>query len=394
MNILFYIDNRVTPHSGGTERATLSVARCLRDVYGHECYCLYSYSVGQAAEDVFPGEAMQMPLTGRVGFLRRHITERCIGTVIVQGNFRMACDVRRALPSGYDCRIIMAHHYAPAWEVQNCTLSTYRQVLHYSASLKHRLWYTMKCLFFPLFRQIDIHRLRSLYRQAYECADLVVLLSETYREGFMRFGRVRDDRKFRFVPNMLSLTESLSENMLHSKQKRVVIVSRMEETSKRLSLALDIWKHVTSHPDSEGWTLDIVGSGPDEERYRRKVLAQAIPRVTFHGRQNPQPFYERSAIFMMTSRSEAWPLTLTESLQMGVVPVVFNSFCALHDVIKDKENGIIVADNAVSDYVDSVLLLMKNDDLRLQMALRGIADVERFSSLHVGEQWQSLIQER
>jgi len=48
---------------------------------------------------------------------------------------------------------------------------------------------------------------------------------------------------------------------------------------------------------------------------------------------------------MMTSRFEGWPMVLMEAMQMGVVPVVYNSFESLSDIVVDGENGYIIPNN-------------------------------------------------
>ncbi len=108
-----------------------------------------------------------------------------------------------------------------------------------------------------------------------------------------------------------------------TKHKVVLIVSRLDETQKRLSLALRIWKKVKQNPVADGWVMKIVGHGGDYELCENIIKNEDIPAVTLEGRQDPIPYYKEASIFMMTSRSEAWGLTLTEAQQMGVVPIAF-----------------------------------------------------------------------
>jgi glycosyltransferase involved in cell wall biosynthesis len=44
----------------------------------------------------------------------------------------------------------------------------------------------------------------------------------------------------------------------------------------------------------------------------------------------------------MTSAYEGWGLTLTEAQQMGVVPIAFDSFGAVYDIIENEYNGLII----------------------------------------------------
>ena len=67
---------------------------------------------------------------------------------------------------------------------------------------------------------------------------------------------------------------------------------------------------------------------------------------------------------MMTSRSEAWGLTLTEAQQMGVVPIAFDTYASLRDIITDGVDGEIIAEGDVDGYVRCVLNLMQDDVTR------------------------------
>jgi glycosyltransferase involved in cell wall biosynthesis len=63
-----------------------------------------------------------------------------------------------------------------------------------------------------------------------------------------------------------------------------------------------------------------------------------LKRVNFEGYRNPQPFYKRASIFVMTSANEGFPMTLIEAQQNGCVPVVMNSFSALREIIQNNIN--------------------------------------------------------
>lgn len=396
MNILFYCDYKVSPLRGGTERVTLLLSDTLHDVYGCRCHCLYAYHDEKYPAAEFSGGMSQLPSSHQRAFLRQYIEENSIDVIVIQSTFGMAATVRQALPEGSKCRIIMMHHFAPAWETHNCTLANYRNVLRQAHGLR-RLWYTLKCLLTPLFRLRDISRLRQMYHSAYEAADRVVLLSENFKPEFMQFGRITDESKFAYLPNMLSLDFTApadKEQYLSNKTKEVLIVSRLEEGPKRISLALDIWKAIKQSGKADGWTLKIVGEGPDASSYRSKAERENIPDVSFEGHQNPLEYYKRASIFMMTSRSEAWGLTLTESQQCGVVPVVIDSFASLTDIITHGEDGIIVPSDESSvkeRYATAVLELINDTTLRHRLAINGMKNVQRFNRREVADKFLHIV---
>ena len=173
------------------------------------------------------------------------------------------------------------------------------------------------------------------------------------------------------------------------KEKIVLIVARLYEAQKRLSIALDIWKEVESqNPD---WKLIIVGDGEDRRFYEEYCRKNCIQNVEFAGQTNPLPYYLEASIFMMTSQNEGWPLTLLEALQTGVVPIVMDSFTALHDIIQDGSNGFIVEYNDKKEFKNKLVTLINNQELRLKMAQEGQNSCTKYSIDNIGKEWINLL---
>ena len=94
---------------------------------------------------------------------------------------------------------------------------------------------------------------------------------------------------------------------------------------------------------------------------------------------------------MMTSSSEGWGLTLTEAQQYGVVPIAFDSYASLHDIIQDGENGFIIPNNNISEYIEKLKLLIINQDIRKEMASKCIESSKRFSQKNIIQEWIKLL---
>ena len=166
--------------------------------------------------------------------------------------------------------------------------------------------------------------------------------------------------------------------------------TKREEKQKRISLALQIWELIENNPISKNWTLRIIGTGSDIDKYKKIV---ELKHIVFEGRQNPEPYYQKASIFMMTSSFEGWGLTLTEAQQYGVVPLAFNSYASVSDIITDKYNGYLVSNNDINSYVKYLTLLMSDYDLRHRMALNCIESSKRFERQHICNQWIQLFKQ-
>ena len=134
----------------------------------------------------------------------------------------------------------------------------------------------------------------------------------------------------------------------------------MQEDQKRIYIAIKIWKLLFKEfPD---WKLIIVGNGPDMGTYKQK--SKGINNIQFEGHStNVQEYYKKSKIFMMTSIWEGLPMTLIEAMHYGCIPIAFDSFAALHDLIINNQTGYIIPNNNMKSYVEHLKQLMKNNQL-------------------------------
>ena len=80
-------------------------------------------------------------------------------------------------------------------------------------------------------------------------------------------------------------------------------------------------------------------------------------------------------------------MTLMEAKQCGCVPIVYDSFGSLHDVVEDGIDGFIVRNNDKDAYVNHLVSLMQNDALRNKMAQNGIVLAQKFSVDKVAREW-------
>lgn len=247
-------------------------------------------------------------------------------------------------------------------------------------------------LLYPILRRRYILRLPTQYRDVYNAADKVVLLSPQYIQPFQTYGKFYDARKFEVIPNAISFPQILSQNeLLLNKKNKILVVSRLEEIQKRISIVLRIWKEIKKYDIANEWSLDILGEGPSQQRYIHYAQKHKLKDIFFHGRKDPLEFYKEASIFMMTSRSEGFPLTLGEAMQNGCVPIVLDSFASLKDIISDGENGVIVSECDVEGYIAKLKMLMTDKAVREHLASKAFTSAQRFSQEEIAKKWWTII---
>lgn len=249
----------------------------------------------------------------------------------------------------------------------------------------------LKLLFFPIYISFKKANDRKTFRQIYEDNDKLIILTKYYLPVILKTLAYNEDKfnKIGIINN--SITSSIPENInfIQSRPKRVLIVSRMTEDRKRIILALKIWRNLQHrYPTiATQWNLDIVGTGEFLNFYKRYVSSRKIPNVMFYGHVNDiTQFYQTSQIFMMTSYSEGWGLTIMEAQQHGVVPIAFDSFEAVKEII-DGTNGNLVEEGDIDGYVDQLAILMSSSDYRMGLSLNALSVSEKYSTDKMIAQW-------
>lgn len=390
MNILFYTCFDVAPQKGGTERITSTIATGLRKK-GIKCFLAYDADIDSTLEKtVFDGKIKigSFKKQSNIQRLSEFVFTNHIDIIVIQGLFDKTACIKKNISN---VRIVFVHHFNPGAE--ETFLSYHSIISHIKRRNGERIKNYIKFLLYPVLKIRYILKLHKTYKTTYQVADKVVLLSKGFINDFTQYAHIKDMTKFYIIHNALSFNTFYDMSQYVYKQEDVIIVSRLEEKQKRISLALQIWELIENNPISKNWTLRIIGTGSDIDKYKKIVAKKQLKHIVFEGRQNPEPYYQKASIFMMTSSFEGWGLTLTEAQQYGVVPLAFNSYASVSDIITDKYNGYLVSNNDINSYVKYLTLLMSDYDLRHRMALNCIESSKRFERQHICNQWIQLFKQ-
>ena len=240
------------------------------------------------------------------------------------------------------------------------------------------------CTRFP-WKIITMAPHRKLYRHLYNTNDKVVLLSRNFVPSFCKIAGIRREDKICTINNMLSFQYD-KEFHVKNKRKQILFCGRLV-SQKNPYRVLYLWKRMYRQlPD---WELIIVGGGPWQEKMEKLKNLFHLPNVKMLGFQNPVDFYKFASIYIMTSNYEGWPLTLMESMQFGCIPIAFESFESIRDIVDDGQNGILIPPFDIDIMADSLIRLIKEDNLT-QYAESAHKKMKKFLPEEIGKQWISL----
>lgn len=227
----------------------------------------------------------------------------------------------------------------------------------------------------------------------YHHTDIYQVLSPSYIPLFSKFTGINHPNHLMVQTNPVTLESSDFSYSFDKKEKEIIYMGRIDYNQKRVYRVIDTWAKLEAQfPD---WRLTIVGDGVERKNVEQQVADYGLHHVKFEGFQQPKPYYKRASILLLTSEYEGFPLVLTESMSFGVIPVVYNSYSAVGDIIDDGENGLVIPyhkEGYRADEAAKMLANLINDTtMRDVMATAAIEKSKEYSVERIYEQWMETL---
>lgn len=181
--------------------------------------------------------------------------------------------------------------------------------------------------------------------------DYYVFLSDNSKKLFLNFLKLNESQG-------ITIRHSCEVELLNKtkvKNKKLIIIARLENSQKRIDLAIKAMKKL---PD---FILDIYGDGPHEEMLKKIVIDEKLEdRIFFKGRTTKiKEKLDESSIFIMTSDHEGYGITNIEAMMRGLPIILRNTFESAPDIVQN--NGILLEKEWNEDkFVEAVYKVYEN----------------------------------
>lgn len=379
MNILFVSIDGDPTYVGGTATIVQLMAKWLRD-NGHFCALGY-FQKGEYPTTFFEekillsldNEAFMNEFNDKHEFDLLYLTQ-CIGI-----DWAL---LRRCFPKA---KFIAAYHSRPMLMCPTRrSLSIY---LHGNFTLSSKLKVSLYWLLYPLYRKHKQTEEREAFNRLAANCDALQLLSKGFIPNFLKIVPSFSEKRIFCIGNPVVWNTGIEINDIARKEHNVLVVCNANHP-KRAHLMIEIWRRIEEDVRFNNWTFTFVGDSIEVQILKRKALYKYhLQRINFVGRQNPFEYYRKARVFLMTSSFEGWPMVLMEAMQMGVVPIAFNSFESVYDIIDDHLNGIIVENNDIDMYVKQLKWLMWHEEECMKMGEAATYIADRYSIEKVMKQY-------
>ena len=202
----------------------------------------------------------------------------------------------------------------------------------------------------------------ALQRTAYSVADKVVANSRAAAER-LRVERV-PSRKIAVIPNGIDF--NVAEPRRHRTRLRKVVVVANLRPEKGHDVLMDAAVEVLRRfPDAH---IECVGGGPQLEPLVARAEARGLLHaVTFLGQRDDVPARLAEAdIFVLPSRSEAFPNAVLEAMAAGL-PIVVSGVGGILELIDDERTGLLVPAGDPHALADRICRLMTDPALAARL---------------------------
>lgn len=387
-NICFAYITPFHPDRGGIGRVTHTLTKELQRRGYKVFYLIYPCSITVRHQYDYPAPLEYLPSSeclseDNVKYYFEYLKRNKIDIVINQsGNFsdsKLWCKAREI-----GIKVISVLHsnpwvaYKHLWETDIYPLkaSGFKEQLKRIARI---------LLYLKIKKQYQSSRI-SQFKYLLPNTDKVCLLSEHFYPELDEIYSGYEE-KYCAIPNPNAF-DSVKVN-LKDKHKTLLFVG-LFSPQKKEECVLRLWQRV--YRDFPDWNLVIVGDGPTNRVKRLKKIAAKTERVTFTGMIPSYPYHLDSSILLITSGYEGWGMVITEAMQCGTVPIAFNSFASVQDIINHGQNGYLIAPFDLKEYEQRLRSLMSSEEKRRTMAVAAMESVKRFDVEAVADKWEKLFE--
>lgn len=151
-------------------------------------------------------------------------------------------------------------------------------------------------------------------------------------------------------------------------------------------------KAVQTVPEAK---LEIWGFGEEEDKYKRLVKRLKLEdHVFIKGFTNDIEGTYRKAVFsLITSKSEAFGMSIIESMSVGTPVICYACKYGPTDMITHGKNGLLVEPGDVKGLADAMIELFLNKEKRRSLSHEAMKITESFGEEKLAGKWNAIFEE-
>lgn len=222
----------------------------------------------------------------------------------------------------------------------------------------------------------------TLFYNSVKNVDYCVVLNEDYAEKYKKYLDL--DCKVIYNPRSF-----ISRKKSGLTEKTIITCCRLSIKTKGLDLLIKSFK-IFSKKNTD-WILKIVGNGPDEDAVIKLIKDNDLEdKILLLGyRTDIKELLIDSSLFLLSSRWEGFPMSITEAFECGLPVVAFDIPATIPF---EKTNAMLLAKSYDEfDFAEKISKLTNDYALRKKMSEEAIKFAESLSIENIIKKWIEII---
>ena len=190
------------------------------------------------------------------------------------------------------------------------------------------------------------------------------------------------------IPNLVTVYPN-DISCYSERSNRIICVGRLTR-QKGFDYLIKAWALIANkYP---GWKIDIFGSGDLEDFLIQMIDNYNLKESITINKPTSNIFeeYDRSSIYVLSSRYEGFGLVLIEAMSCGVPCISFDCPHGPSEIISHGEDGIIVPLGNISELAKSIEWMITNKRGREAMSIAARTNARRYQENAIMPRWIEL----
>ncbi|PIF33472.1 glycosyltransferase involved in cell wall biosynthesis [Flavobacterium sp. 9] len=227
-----------------------------------------------------------------------------------------------------------------------------------------------------------------LSKKIYQKADKLICVSKEIEDLVIE--------KFNFsnivtIYNPFEISEFGINKEVSQSDKYILFFGRFNEKVKNFSLMLEAF--LKSEIYNSGYSLYLLGEGPDLKFIQKKIKDLDLKKFVriIPSKQNPYEYISKSKYTVLTSHFEGFPMSVIESLAIGIPVISVNCKSGPKEIIQSEFNGLLVENYNSTLLAEAFKKMIYDEELFRFCKNNAAQSVAHLSLENISIQWKNLI---